>query len=64
MSDYQTVAIPFQLAGNKRVLGRKQIAEQPWLREFVATFRYCFEYDPAMCWYVYSPPEVRREEKS
>lgn len=43
---YETVAVPFQLRGNRQVLTSMQLLEMPWLREFVAAFPRCFGYEP------------------
>lgn len=46
MSKYETVEVPFKLAGNRRCLTEKQLAESPWLMDFYQRFEHCFEASP------------------
>ena len=62
MSKYVNRVVPFQIWGNKQVLGDKQLAESEWLCEFVEKFRHCFEYDPTIPGLVYNPPEEEDHE--
>lgn len=55
MSRYENAAVPFVLVGNKQALTDKQLAEQPWLSEFMQCFAHCFERSEAMqCFFFYS----------
>jgi hypothetical protein len=45
---YETVEVPFLTIGNRRGLTGLQLAEEPWLAEFVDRFKDSFEYLPNM----------------
>lgn len=55
MNAYVNEAVPFKTWGNRQVLTRKQVVEMPWLKEFIAQFPKCFEYDFSMDLYVFDP---------
>lgn len=42
---YENIAVPFQTIGNTQCLTDQQIAEQPYLKEFMDRFPLCFERD-------------------
>jgi hypothetical protein len=52
---YETVAIPFKQWGNRQVLTRKQLVEEPWLEDFVKRFPNCFERSNLCDVWVYYP---------
>jgi len=52
---FETVEVPFQTWGSHQVITDKQIAEQPWLAEFIKSYPKCFEYDHLKSvWFFYS----------
>lgn len=52
---YEDIAAPFKTVGNRQVLTDEQIANEPWLAEFVECFKHCFERSEiGFCW-IYSP---------
>lgn len=54
MSVYSSEAVPFVLVGNKQALTDQQLAEQPWLCEFIRRFPHCFERSERyMCYFFY-----------
>lgn len=53
---YEAAEVPFAIYGNHAVLTDQQIAEAPWLREFLERFKLCFEYDVTLCAWFYTPP--------
>lgn len=58
MSDivsYENVSIPFRAWGNRQVLYEEIIHEKPWLRDFIAVFPNCFEYDQSRNLWVFYP---------
>ncbi len=55
VSKYVTVEVPFLLRGNRQILTDLQIAEQPWIWEFIERFRNCFERDDYQRVWVYCP---------
>jgi hypothetical protein len=58
MTTFETVEIPFVQVGNRRGLTDRQIAELPWLAEFVARYRDRFEHDPNLnVWIMLESPE-------
>ena len=60
MSRYETIAIPFQIQGDRQFLSEQQLMEMPELRNFMERFPHCFEHDPVRCvWWFYpdSKPE-------
>ena len=48
MNQYEDVAIPFQMSGNRRFLSRVQLEELSYLMDFVERFKNCFEWDAVM----------------
>ena len=42
---YETVEVPFKRSENRRYLTEKQVAELPWLLDFMRAFPDCFEMD-------------------
>lgn len=52
---FMNVEVPFQQAGNRRFLTALQMAQEPWLREFVERFPGCFEYSPHLDCVFYYP---------
>lgn len=55
MSEYQTVAVPFELLGNRQVITDRQIAEMGWLMDFIERFPKCFERSEVGFYYVFYP---------
>ena len=55
MTHFQTTIVPFKLIGNTLVLTDQQIDSEPWLKDFISSFKTCFEYDDAMACHVYRP---------
>lgn len=54
MPRYETIAIPFQIKGNRQYLTELQLAEIPELGDFIKRFPHCFERDPvAELWWFY-----------
>lgn len=53
----ESVEVPWKLMGNQRCLTDQQLAEMPWLADFVKRFRHCFTYDEMRRLYVYNEPE-------
>lgn len=49
----ETVEVPFTQVGNLQVLTARQVAEMPWLGEFITRFKDCFEFDPQWDCYVF-----------
>ena len=52
---YSDEVVPFITLGNRQVLTDKQLVEMPWLKEFIARFPACFEYDLVQHMWVYAP---------
>lgn len=44
MAQYENVAVPFKLLGNRQILTHQQLVQEPWIMDFVARFPTCFEY--------------------
>lgn len=55
MSKFETVEIPFKTVGNCQVLTEMQLAQEPWLLDFVNQFPHCFAHDPYRNVMVYYP---------
>lgn len=55
MSDYQTLAVPFVNRGNRQVIERRVLCENPWLEDFVRRFPKCFEPDHYTACLVFYP---------
>ena len=51
---FETAEIPFMIHGNRLLLTDQQLAEMPWLLDFIKAFPKCFERSPAaQIWYYY-----------
>lgn len=55
MSEFETVAIPFKVIGNRQVLTGLQMVQEPWLADFVKSFPDCFAFEPNRDIAVYYP---------
>lgn len=55
MSDYQTIAVPFITVGNRQVLTREQLCNEPHLAKFVKSFPACFEQSLVGDYWTYYP---------
>lgn len=55
MSKYETVAIPFSNICGRQCLTGMQLAQEPWLREFVDRFPHCFAAAPDMDIMIFYP---------
>lgn len=53
MSAFEDVEVPFVVVGDKQALTDRQLAENAWLRNFVAAFPQCFQRDDAACAYYF-----------
>jgi hypothetical protein len=51
----ETVEVPLIKVGNKLVLTDQQLAEKPWLRQFVERYQNCFEYNHVLNYWVFYP---------
>ena len=43
MSQFENVAIPFKMWGNRQILTGLQMVQYPWIADFVKRFPACFE---------------------
>ena len=55
MSNYKTAAVPFVMHGNRQILTREQLENEPYLADFIASFPVCFEHDPMLCVFYFWP---------
>lgn len=55
---YDTVEVPFRRQDNRSYIAQEQIANHPWLWDFICYFKECFEYDPRLevFWYLPNDP--------
>ena len=63
----ETVEVPFVTIGNRQVLTAMQVAESPWLGDFIRSFPKCFAPDHCLdCWVYYpegdAPTSVMTEQ--
>lgn len=56
MGKFESVAVPFVTIGNRQCLTDKQLAEDPYLAEFVQRLRNCFERLDGWDLWIYTPP--------
>lgn len=54
-SAHEIVEVPFETVGNRQRLTDRQLAEQPWLADFILRFQSCFERDEYQRCYWYYP---------
>lgn len=52
---FETFAIPFETRGNRQVLTDMQLAEMPFLMDFISSFPRCFERDYLFQWWIFYP---------
>lgn len=52
---FVSIEVPFRRIGNERVLTDMQLAEDPFLADFVSRFRHCFERDHVRFIWLYRP---------
>jgi hypothetical protein len=65
MSKFESTAIPFVQIDNRQALTGDQMAQMPWLREFVARFPDCFEWPEYMdCVFLKTDWQGHRMKKS
>jgi len=55
MTRYVSEAVPFRIMGNLKVLTDQQVAEQPWLMDFIARWPKYFEHDGEKCIWIFHP---------
>jgi len=53
----ETVGVPFVKIKNRQCLTDQQLAEMPWLKDFINKFPNCFEYDFEACVHIFYPQE-------
>lgn len=64
MSGFESVPVPFVYAGNRRALTDQQLADDPYLRQFVETFAGAFERDDdRQLWLFIDPPLPSKENQ-
>jgi hypothetical protein len=55
MIEYVDAEVPFVTVGNRRAITDLAIVENPWVLEFMAAFKKCFERDDIRrCWWFYA----------
>lgn len=60
---FETVAVPFLTIGNRQCLTAMQVAEEPWLLDFIGRFPNCFERSLERDLWIYYPDgDAPREE--
>jgi hypothetical protein len=52
---FETVEVPFITVGNHQVLTAEQLANAPWLEDFVKRFPTCFEWHPVADYLIFYP---------
>lgn len=55
MSAFENIAVPFKQWDNHQVIFDVQLAEHPWLADFIGRFPKCFERIDAQCLWKYYP---------
>lgn len=53
MTEFQTLEVPFETVGNRRVITDLAIAEMPWLIDFIKQFPLCFERSAVACYWIF-----------